>query len=89
MKNLNMTPETQLLADLSQQYPNHFLLTWAVYTRAKQLKNGAKPLVSDCTPEMINNRPILVALSELRDGKLLIEKGTLVESNENKKPISA
>lgn len=55
--------------DMLKKYPNHFLLSVAISKRARQLKDGARPLI-DINPEEMH--PILTALEELKQGKLHI-----------------
>ena len=49
------------------QIPNRFLLSVAVSKRARQLREGYRPLV-EVTEE--NPNPILIALKEIEQGKL-------------------
>ena len=57
------------LTDLNKKYPNRFLLAVAVAKRARQLKEGATPLVELKDGEML---PIMTALEELQQGNLEI-----------------
>jgi|AACY02.16.fsa_nt_gi DNA-directed RNA polymerase, subunit K/omega len=75
MKPTNAISESKLLSELTRQYPNHFLLTKAIAIRAKQLKQGSKPLVPGYSIEFIQDRPIIVALDELKSKKLCIDAG--------------
>ncbi len=63
---------TQVLKEI----PNRFLLSVAVSKRARQLKEGYKPLV-EITEE--NPNPILTALKEIEQGKLSV----VVKENHN------
>lgn len=55
---------------------NKYLLTMMVAKRAKQLRAGAKPLV-----ETKNKKPILIALQEIKEGKVYLK-----EDKESVKP---
>lgn len=48
---------------------NKYLLTMLVAKRAKQLRAGAKALV-----ETNNKKPILIALQEIREGKVYLKE---------------
>ena len=50
------------------QIPNRFELTLTAAYRARQLANGASPLV-----ETSNDKPTVVALREISEGKVGIE----------------
>ena len=65
---------------------NKYLLSMMVAKRAKELREGAKPLV-----ETKNNKPIIIALEEIKAGKVYLkeEEGPLKAEqifNEDKKP---
>ncbi len=47
--------------------PNNFLLSLAIAKRARQLQEGAKPLIPLAENEIMH--PILTALKEFKDGK--------------------
>lgn len=59
---LNMT-------DVFKSIPNRFLLSVAVAKRARQLREGYKPLI-EITEE--NPNPIIIALKEIELGKLSV-----------------
>ena len=65
---------------------NKYLLAMMVAKRAKELREGAKPLV-----ETKNNKPIIIALEEIKAGKVYLkeEEGPLKAEqifNEDEKP---
>ncbi len=59
---------------------NRYLLTMMVAKRAKQLKNGAKPLVK---PK--HKRAILIALQEINEGKVYLKNTSSLEKSEKHK----
>ncbi|HEU0187051.1 MAG TPA: DNA-directed RNA polymerase subunit omega [Gallionellaceae bacterium] len=54
--------------DCMQYIPNRFELTLAAAYRARQLANGASYLVNES-----NDKPTVVALREISDGKVGVE----------------
>ncbi|MFA5878841.1 MAG: DNA-directed RNA polymerase subunit omega [Candidatus Margulisiibacteriota bacterium] len=58
-------------SELLEQIPNRFVLSLAIAKRARQLQEGAKPLVV-LENEEDTKQPILVALKELKAGKFEI-----------------
>lgn len=70
----------QKLNTILKQVPDRFLLTLAVSKRARQLKDGTRPLipgVADDAP------PILVALDEMYAGKIAVSVKEKRKSNED------
>lgn len=65
--------ETKIF-DILKKVPNKFMLSLAVSKRARQLAEGAKPLIPIAENEIMH--PILTALEEIHQGKIvvLIEK---------------
>ena len=57
------------LAILFKKVPNRFLLTVAVSKRARQLDDGATPLID---ASLSNNRSIDIALMEIQLGKIIV-----------------
>ena len=66
----NKSLENLTLNSVFEKYPNKFELTVAVSKRAKQIKEGSKPLV-DVKEEPII--PVIAALHEVRDNEVEIE----------------
>ena len=64
------------LAELFEKVPNRFLLTVAASKRARQLDDGATPLI-DAT--LANNRSLDIALMEIQTGKIVV---TLEETSD-------
>lgn len=61
--------------DCTQNIPNMFELVLVAAKRARQLANGAEPMV-----EWDNDKPTVVALREIADGH--IDKGILEERDQ-------
>lgn len=59
------------LSDLTQEVSNKFLLTSAVARRARQLKDGAKPMVPTDRETML---PVMTALYEIHQNKIKVVK---------------
>ena len=57
------------LAELFEKVPNRFLLTVAASKRARQLDDGATPLI-DAT--LANNLSLDIALMEIQTGKIVV-----------------
>lgn len=55
--------------DCLEKIPNRFQLTLAAAYRARQLSNGAEPLVS----HVQRDKPTVLALREIADGKVGLE----------------
>jgi DNA-directed RNA polymerase omega subunit len=62
-----MTYQDLSMTKVFRQIPNRFLLSVAVSKRARQLREGYRPLV-EVTEE--NPNPVLIALREIEQGKL-------------------
>ena len=62
-----MTYQELSMTKVFSQIPNRFLLSVAVSKRARQLREGYRPLV-EVTEE--NPNPVLIALREIEQGKL-------------------
>ncbi len=60
-----------VLEELLDKVKNRFLLTVAAARRARQLKEGAKPLIDMAE----NEPPVIVALDEILEDKIRIEIG--------------
>ena len=68
------------VATVFSKVPNRFLLCVAAAKRAKQIKDGVKPLVELTEEEQV---PILTALEEIGQGKLtVVVKDSLSEEKE-------
>ena len=63
-------PETDI-EKLNKKIPNRFILSIAVAKRAKQLKEGIKPLVNYNPDEPYSY--ILIALKEISEGKINVD----------------
>jgi len=57
------------IAKILKRIPNRFLLAIAVAKRARQLKDGAKPLVDIDREELL---PVLTALEEIENDKISV-----------------
>lgn len=56
--------------DCLKRIPNRFEMTLAATYRARQLANGAEPLVDDFDPK---EKPTVLALRELAAGKVSLD----------------
>ena len=67
------------LAELFEKVPNRFLLTVAAAKRARQIDDGARPLIE---ASLLHNRSLDIALMEIQMGKIIvsIEDSTAEES---------
>ena len=66
------------LAVLFTKVPNRFLLTVAASKRARQLDDGATPLI-DAT--LSNNRSLDIALMEIQLGKIIVSIEDITEED--------
>jgi len=66
------------LALLYEKVPNRFLLTVAASKRARQLDDGARPLIDASTS---NNRSLDIALMEIQTGKIIVSIEDLSEED--------
>ena len=57
------------IANLTKKIPNRFLLTMAIAKRARQLKDGAQPLIDIDG----NFSPMTIAMKEIEEGKILAD----------------
>ncbi len=57
------------LSELFEKVPNRFLLTVAASKRARQLEDGARPLIE---ASMAHNRALDIALMEIQLGKIVV-----------------
>ena len=57
------------LAELFKKVPNRFLLTVAVSKRARQLDDGARPLID---ASLAHNLSLDIALMEIQLGKIVV-----------------
>ena len=64
------------LALLYEKVPNRFLLTVAASKRARQLDDGARPLID---ASIANNRSLDIALMEIQTGKIIVSVEDLSE----------
>ncbi|MDA1353494.1 MAG: DNA-directed RNA polymerase subunit omega [bacterium] len=74
----NKETEKKAPVSLTKKFPNRFLLTLAAAKRARQIKEGARPLIAD---EGVV--PILTALEELRADKIEVSLDTPTQRNES------
>jgi len=66
------------LALLYKKVPNRFLLTVAASKRARQLDDGARPLIDAA---LSNNRSLDIALMEIQTGKIIVSIEDLSEED--------
>lgn len=66
------------LALLYEKVPNRFLLTVAASKRARQLDDGARPLID---VSISNNRSLDIALMEIQTGKIIVSVEDLSEED--------
>lgn len=66
------------LALLYEKVPNRFLLTVAASKRARQLDDGATPLID---ASLSNNRSLDVALMEIQLGKIIVSIEDITEED--------
>lgn len=66
------------LALLYEKVPNRFLLTVAASKRARQLDDGARPLID---ASISNNRSLDIALMEIQTGKIIVSIEDLSEED--------
>tara|TARA_Y100001935_G_C17311120_1_gene516352 strand:+ start:3941 stop:4276 length:336 start_codon:yes stop_codon:yes gene_type:complete len=66
------------LALLYEKVPNRFLLTVAASKRARQLDDGARPLID---ASIANNRSLDIALMEIQTGKIIVSVEDLSEED--------
>ena len=66
------------LALLFEKVPNRFLLTVAASKRARQLDDGATPLIDATTS---NNRSLDIALMEIQLGKIIVSIEDVTEED--------
>ena len=66
------------LAELFKKVPNRFLLTVAASKRARQLDDGARPLI-DAT--LANNLSLDIALMEIQLGKIVVSIEDVTEED--------
>ena len=64
--------------ELMKKVPNRFLLTIAGARRARQIKEGANPLVAEVNPD----QPVIASLYEILENKVGVE---LVEIDEKER----
>jgi len=57
------------LAELFEKVPNRFLLTVAAAKRARQIDDGARPLIE---ASLANTRSLDIALMEIQTGKIVV-----------------
>jgi len=63
-----LTKNETYISNLLEKIPNRFVLSLAIAKRARQIQEGAKPLVPIENEEEIKH-PILIALRELKENK--------------------
>lgn len=66
------------LALLYEKVPNRFLLTVAASKRARQLDDGARPLID---ASIANNRSLDIALMEIQTGKIIVSIEDITEED--------
>ena len=66
------------LAILFEKVPNRFLLTVAASKRARQLDDGARPLID---ASIANNRSLDIALMEIQLGKIVVSVEDITEED--------
>ncbi len=66
------------LALLYEKVPNRFLLTVAASKRARQLDDGARPLID---ASIANNRSLDIALMEIQTGKIIVSVEDMSEED--------
>tara|TARA_Y100000590_G_C15398712_1_gene892949 strand:- start:162 stop:497 length:336 start_codon:yes stop_codon:yes gene_type:complete len=66
------------LASLFEKVPNRFLLTVAASKRARQLDDGATPLID---ASLSNNRSLDIALMEIQLGKIIVSIEDVTEED--------
>ena len=66
------------LALLYEKVPNRFLLTVAASKRARQLDDGARPLID---ASISTNRSLDIALMEIQTGKIIVSIEDLTEED--------
>ena len=66
------------MTEIEKLIPNRFLLSVAVAKRARQLREGYRPLI-EVTEE--NPNPILIALKEIELGKLELNHSVQLDSD--------
>ena len=66
------------LAILFEKVPNRFLLTVAASKRARQLDDGATPLID---ASLSNNRSLDIALMEIQLGKIIVSIEDITEED--------
>ena len=66
------------LAILFEKVPNRFLLTVAASKRARQLDDGARPLID---ASIANNRSLDIALMEIQLGKIVVSIEDITEED--------
>lgn len=64
-----MTYQDLSMTKVFKQIPNRFLLSVAVSKRARQLREGYRPLI-EVNEE--NPNPVIIALKEIEQGKLVV-----------------
>jgi len=64
----DLTTDDIDITKILEKVPNRFMLSVAVAKRARQLKEGARPLIE--VPEGSEPVPILLALKEIEAGKV-------------------
>ena len=66
------------LAELYKKVPNRFLLTVAASKRARQLDDGARPLIE---ASLAYNRSLDIALMEIQLGKIIVSIEDVTEED--------
>ncbi len=80
-KDIKVTPKQEMkLTEVLNKVPNRFLLSVAVAKRARQLKEGARPLVE--VADLENLLPIDVALEEIAQGKINVSLKDKVDEDQ-------
>jgi DNA-directed RNA polymerase subunit omega len=69
-KGAQLSMEDIDLSAILRDVPNRFMLSVAVAKRARQLKEGAKPLIE--VSEEFPILPVITALKEINEGKIAI-----------------
>ena len=67
------------ISNLTRKIPNRFQLSAAIAKRARQLKEGARPMVGE-----VGAPPILTALNELQNDKFSVE---ILENQEEEETL--
>ena len=67
------------LTKLLEKYPNKFILSIAVSKRARQIQEGAKPLIEITENDLMT--PVKIALKEIAAG--VVEINTEIEEDED------